>query len=368
MELNKGQLSRIEIKGFKSLKNCSVDFSKINVLIGSNGAGKSNFISAFELLDSVVNKNLQPYVMQSGVNTLLYNGRSVTGRISFDVNFEESGYGFDLMPTNDYSVYVGEERFFYKDQPWKLWTLSTMKREADWDRANDLSDTEVDEEIRKILRQTDWRVYHFHDTDQSARLKQTTYTSNNVFLQKDAGNLAAILYLLKQSYQKNYREIVDTIRLAAPFFDDFVLVPQPPNQELITLRWKQRGCDDVFLASQLSDGTLRFICLAVLFLQPKALQPETIIIDEPELGLHPFAITLLSEMIESVGVEKQVVLTTQSAELLNEFDPEDVIVVDRDQGETVFKRLDASSLEAWLEEYTLGELWKKNLLGGRPSL
>lgn len=365
MGLNKGQLSRIEIKGFKSLKNCSVDFGKINVLIGSNGAGKSNFISAFELLDCVVNKKLQPYVMQSGVNTLLYNGRGVTSEISFDVNFEESGYGFDLIPTNDYSVYVGEERFFYKDQPWKLWMVATMKREADWDQQ---IVTEEDEAIRDVLKQASWRVYHFHDTDQSARLKQATYTSNNIFLQKDAGNLAAILYLLKQGYPKNYRQIVDTIRLAAPFFDDFILVPQPPNQELITLRWKQRECDDVFLASQLSDGTLRFICLAVLFLQPKELQPETIIIDEPELGLHPFAITLLSEMIESIAMEKQVILTTQSAELLNEFDPKDVIVVDRNQEGTVFKRLDEDSLEEWLEEYTLGELWKKNLLGGRPLL
>ena len=138
---------------------------------------------------------------------------------------------------------------------------------------------------------------------------------------------------------------------------DFELEPMEYNRELIVLRWLQKGCEDIFNASQLSDGTLRFICLATLLLQPAELQPATIIIDEPELGLHPFAITIFAELVKKVAVNKQVILSTQSVELLNNFEAEDVVVVDRGENGSEFKRLDPAKLAEWLEDdYTLGEL------------
>ena len=145
----------------------------------------------------------------------------------------------------------------------------------------------------------------------------------------DAANLAAFLFRLKSNYKKNYDEIVRTIQLIAPYFSDFVLEPQEGNEEQIVLKWQQKGCDDIFNASQLSDGTLRFICLTTLLLQPHELQPATIVVDEPELGLHPYAITIFSEMVKQLSDEKQIIISTQSVELLNEFDVDDVIVVDR---------------------------------------
>ena len=135
------------------------------------------------------------------------------------------------------------------------------------------------------------------------------------------------------------------------------------------LKWQKKGCDDIFTASQLSDGTLRFICIATLLLQPEELMPSTIIVDEPELGLHPFAITVLAEMVKSVSQKKQLILSTQSAELLNWFDPEDVIVVDNGSQGSIFRRLTTEELGAWLEEdYSLGDLWNKNLFGGRLTV
>ena len=101
MALNANQLSRITIQGYKSLKNCDVSFRKINVLIGSNGAGKSNFISAFSLLQNILTKNLQVSVAQSGINALLYKGRKETERIAFEVFFGQNSYGFILVPTDD---------------------------------------------------------------------------------------------------------------------------------------------------------------------------------------------------------------------------------------------------------------------------
>ena len=171
-----------------------------------------------------------------------------------------------------------------------------------------------------------------------------------------------------KNYTKNYEEIIKTIQLIAPYFLDFVLKPQEGNEEQIILKWQQKGCEDIFNASQLSDGTLRFICLATLLLQPHELQPATIIVDEPELGLHPYAITIFAEMVRELSAEKQIIISTQSVELLNEFDVEDVVVVDRGENGSEFRRLDAEALEIWLkEDYALGDLWKKNILGGRLS-
>lgn len=363
--LKEDQLSRIKIKGFKSIKECDIAFGKINVLIGSNGAGKSNFISAFSLLQNVLSGNLQVFAAQSGINSLFYNGRKATEEIDFEVFFGNNSYGFNLMPTDDNRIIFKKEFFGYYGTFKNESNVARGHSEAMWQSG---THNNLDNYVRPILEKQNWRVYHFHDTGRAARLKQEHNISNNRVLQFDAANLAAFLYRLKKNYASSYSEIVKTIQLIAPYFDDFVLEPQEGNSEQIVLKWAQKGCDDVFNASQFSDGTLRFICLAALLLQPHELQPATIIIDEPELGLHPYAITIFAEMAKQLSDEKQIIISTQSVELLNEFEAEDVIVVDRSENGSVFKRLNGEKLEMWLDEdYSLGDLWKKNVLGGRLS-
>lgn len=363
--IKKDQLSKIKISGFKSIKECTVNFGKINVLIGSNGAGKSNFISAFSLLQNVLTQNLQLTVAQSGINSLFYNGRKETEEIAFEVFFGDNSYGFNLIPTDDNRVAFKKEYFGYHGSFYNESCVSTGHSEALWQTG---VHNGIDNYVKPILEKQNWRVYHFHDTGRAAKVKQEHNISNNKVLQFDAGNLAAFLYRLKNNYESSYNEIIRTIRLIAPYFDDFILDPQEGNKEQIILKWAQKGCDDVFNASQFSDGTLRFICLAALLLQPRELQPATIIVDEPELGLHPYAIEILTEMVKQLSEEKQIIISTQSVELLNEFDADDVIVVDRSENGSVFNRLDGKDLEVWLEEdYSLGELWKKNILGGRLS-
>ncbi|OON89561.1 AAA family ATPase [Pyramidobacter sp.] len=364
MLLQGDQLSRMKISGYKSIKDCDLDFGRINVLIGSNGAGKSNFISAFSLLQNILSKNLQVFVAQSGVNALLYKGRKETDELAFEVFFGHNSYGFILVPTDDNRLIFRKEYFCYHGQWENESNVGRGHGESMWENG---AGNNIDQYVIPILQKQNWRVYHFHDTGRSARVKQEHNISNSKVLMYDAANLAAFLYRLKNSYKRDYDEIVRTIRLIAPYFSDFVLEPQEGNEEQIVLKWRQVGCDDIFNASQLSDGTLRFICLATLLLQPHELQPATIVVDEPELGLHPYAIAIFSEMVRQLADEKQIIVSTQSVELLNEFDAEDVIVVDRGENGSEFKRLDADALKAWLEEdYSLGELWKKNLLGGRP--
>jgi predicted ATPase len=360
---DRGELKRIRIEGFRSIHKCDIELSPINVLIGSNGAGKSNFIAAFRLLQSVLDRELKLYVARAGLSSLFFNGPKVTEEIRLEVFFGNNSYGFDLVPTEDNNVVFRRE--FFGDNG-ALVNESNVGRghgESLWDKG---TEDPIAQYVKPILEQQNWRVYHFHDTSATARVKLEHNLSNNLMLQQDAANMASYLHRLRMNHHTHYRQIVETIRLIAPFFDDFVLQPNESNLEKIVLRWKQRGCEDVFNASQLSDGTLRFICLATLFLQPSELQPATIIVDEPELGLHPYAIAVFAEMVQQASVDKQVILSTQSVELLDQFDAHDVIVVDHDEHKgSMFRRLDADQLESWLGEYTLGELWKKNILGGR---
>ncbi len=367
------QLKRVVIKGFKSIKNCDVSLSNINVLIGNNGAGKSNFISMFEMLQNIIEGELQLFVGRAGgANTFMFNGTKNTERIEFEFFFGSNSYKISLNPTNANALVFEKEEFCFNGQS-ENGKPSNNKggSESIWDAYYTFVDKkDLDSNIEPIFqifqKQTQqnqkWRVYHFNDTSRFAHLKQSVKYTNDATLLSDARNIAAYLFRLKNEFPNEYKRIVETVKFIAPYFKDFYLETNM-NDDII-LRWKQYGCDDIFNANQLSDGTLRFICLATLLLQPTQLQPNTIIIDEPELGLHPYAIALLAEMIKAVANTKQVIISTQSVELLNEFAINDVIVVDRDKEGSHFYRYTEEELTHWLEDYSLGELWKKNIIRG----
>lgn len=367
-------LRHITLKGYKSFRELDLELAPINVLIGGNGSGKSNFIGLFRLLQRMMNRELQLHVAQSGgAEQMLHYGRRQTQQIEIALWYQQSeklanGYECKFTAAQDRLLITYEATYFH-----------------DQGRYAKPLQKQVDERPSEESRLPEWvkfggvaayvyaalksyQVYHFHDTSEAARLKQMGDLHENQRLLPDAGNLAAYLYLLQEKYPQQYQNIIETIRLAAPFFGDFQLRPNPLNPEKIRLEWRERGSDLTFGANALSDGTLRFICLATLFLQPTENLPATIILDEPELGLHPFAIQLLAEMVHSVSQHTQVILATQSVTLLNQFLPEQILVLDRNtEGTSVISRLDPDQLAHWLEGYSLGELWEKNLLGGRPA-
>ena len=198
-------------------------------------------------------------------------------------------------------------------------------------------------------------------------MKKTGDVNDNRYLRPDGSNLAAFLYLLKLKHETSYSLIHRTVQLVAPFFDDFSLEPLRLNQDKIRLEWRHKGSEAYFDASSLSDGTLRFVALATLFLQPDQYRPSVILVDEPELGLHPYAITMLASLVKQASLKTQVIVSTQSPLLLDHFQPEDVLVADRVDGGTQLTRLESAKLVTWLENYSLGQLWEKNELGGRPG-
>ena len=197
-------------------------------------------------------------------------------------------------------------------------------------------------------------------------MKKTADVDDNRYLRPDGSNLPAFLYSIRMNHEDSYRLITRTVRQVAPFFEDFELEPQQLNPDKIRLEWSHVGTDAYFDASSMSGGTLRFIALATLFLQPQIFRPSLILVDEPELGMNPYAITLLASLMKQASAQTQVIVSTQSSLLLDHFEPEDVLVADRVDGGTQFTRLDSAKLESWLDEYSLGQLWEKNEIGGRP--
>ncbi len=330
-------VDHITIEGFRSIKRIErLPLGPINVLIGPNGAGKSNFIGAFSFLGEIRAGRLKEYVVRSGgADRILHFGAKATPKLRIHVSFggEVNRYEITLTATDADGLLPVQE--------------------------------ECVDRVREYL--DDWRIYHFHDTGATSPLKKTAKVDDNRFLRHDGANLAAFLYYLSRKHADSYNLIRRTVQLVAPFFDDFCLEPLALNEETIRLEWRHRASDAYFAASSLSDGSLRFIALATVLLQPVFLRPSVILLDEPELGLHPAAITILAALVKQVSVETQVVLSTQSSLLLDHFEPEDVLVADRVARATTLRRLDATRLERWLNDYSLGQLWRKNELGGRPA-
>lgn len=362
-------LEKIEIRGFKSIREePGLQLNQLNILIGANGVGKTNFVGLFSLLNAMIEGELELYVgKKGGADSFLHFGRKTTPKLSVKLFFGRNGYFFDLEPTADNAFIFSKEDAFF-DGPIYGQTTRTLgvgHKEAKIDKAKGTyghTTRKIAEFVIAAIKS--WKVYHFHDTSDSAPVKQVGSLNDNLVLHPNGSNLAAFLFFLQEAHKKHYEDIRTAVQQVAPFFDDFVLRPNPLNKTTIQLEWKEKGSDIPFLAHHLSDGTLRFILLATLLLQPQP--PDTIIIDEPELGLHPFAINFLASLIKSVSKEKQIIISTQSVTFVNQFDPENLIVVDRKDGQTVFKRLDSEQVEAWLTDYSLGDLWEKNWIGGRP--
>jgi predicted ATPase len=365
------QLHSIRIAGWKSIRNIEprLELGPINVLIGANGSGKSNFVSFFKMISEMANERLQVYIGQSGgANSVAHLGLKMTPRIEVELEFktetEFCHYKFYLVHAASDSLIFDEERLIpVVSGPKAIWISTGGHRESHLRQQANQGDQNA-QEVRNTLEQC--RIFHFHDTSATAKIRSSGYIEANQHLYSDGGNLAAMLYLYQHTKPTIYSRIRSTVRKIMPLFEDFVLEPQRLNPKNILLNWKQTGSEYLFGPHQLSDGTLRAMALITLFLQPEADLPAVLILDEPELGLHPHAIDIITGLIRAASFKTQVILTTQSTTFLDHFEPEEIIVVDCDAGHSIFRRLEPSQLADWLQEYSVSELWEKNVLGGGP--
>ena len=366
------RLDAITLKGFKTIREL-VDFrpGSLTVLIGPNGAGKSNFISFFRVLNylAVDPFSLQRHVgIQGGASKLLHDGPAITREIDVRLGLHsdvgEIDYEFRLaFAAGDWLIFDDERyRISRGDQPgtasWQ--TLGASDQESqllDFSTSDDTAETI----IGALLRIS---AFQFHDTSETSRMRTKADVKFGNLFMPDGANIAAVLYYLKRKEGNCYRRIVDTLRLILPFFSDFVL---EPDNDFLLLAWRERDSDQIFNGSQAADGMLRAIALVTLLLLPDEMLPNLLILDEPELGLHPYAINVIGGLIRAVSTKTQVIVATQSTAFVDCFEPEDIVVVEREGRESTFRRLeDTEELQEWLKEYFLSELWEKNVIGGRP--
>lgn len=368
--MNNRFIQKLTIENFKSIRQLqNFELRNINILIGANGCGKSNFLSFFSLLRNLIEKNLGGYVAKHGsTDGILTFGRKNSQYLAANIEFEKNEYGFKLLPTNNNKFYFDDEYTIDKENS-RLYHFSNNDFESVLNNDKENSrDYYLDYYItppffKKILQ------YHFHDTGDSSPIKSDDYVYENEQLKFDGKNIAAFIRRLYVDYRYSYDLIVKTIRLVVPDFYDFSISENVKSNEQITLYWiNKNDRDSIQHPSFLSDGSLRFICLVTVLLQPLELMPDIIIIDEPELGLHPQALTIIANLIERISLQKQFVIATQSSSFIDFFLPEDIIVVDKNtDGTSKFTRQSKENLKLWLEEeYNLSELWDMNLIGGRP--
>ncbi len=375
MPLNSNALEHITVRGFKSISSIEkLELRPINVVIGANGSGKSNFIGVFSFLHAIREGGLRDYVVKAGgAEKVLHFGSKTTSGIHINLSFKDevNGYELDLAPSVDDGLYPSKEvaHFWNKkkhpDAPFSVVMAPIQQGREAGISVPDLPNSRGTASWVSI-RLGRWRVYHLHDTSLSSPMRKTAKVNDNEFLRPDASNLAAFLYFLQVKHGPEYSLIRRTVQLVAPFFEDFRLKPLNLNPDDIRMEWRHKGSDQYFDASSLSDGTLRFIALATLFLQPMKLRPSVILVDEPELGLHPYAIEVLASLVRQASQETQVIVSTQSSLLLDHFAPEEVLIANRVDGGTQFTRLNREQLGKWLDDYSLGQLWEKNQFEGRP--
>ena len=369
--MDTAMIESVRIQGFRSLADVKpLDLPRAAVLIGANGSGKSNFIRFFEMLSWMVkSRQLGEFIERhGGADDQLFGGYRVTPRMEATISLR-TGSG-----RNDYQFALSHahpDRFFFSDERYRF-SRDALRTEAAWrtlgsghreamivERAQSDRTAGV---IASLLRNC--AVFQFHDTSDNSSFKIRWDAEENNYLRSHGGNLAAVLLRLEREDVRRYEMICSQISRILPVFDRFAI---EESHGKVYLRWRAKWTDKTFGAHLTSDGSLRFFALVTLLNLPSEMLPDVLILDEPELGLHPVAVTVIGGMIRSLATKRQVIVATQSPLLVDTFDLDEVIVLELKDGRTEIQNRPLEDYQVWLDDnFTPGDLWLKNLLGGRP--
>lgn len=369
-------LETSDLKGFRSIKQLdNLTLGPITVLVGANGSGKSNLIGFFRMMNHVMHGGLQRFLQDGGgASNFLHFGPAHTPILNANLAFRsDSGlntYRCQLaFAAVDRLIFIHEEVQYQRDGASFPQTMPIENHEpSESTLSRDLNPDVLTTKmfIRRFLNKV--RVFHFHDTSLTSRMRNYCDETDAPYLRSEGGNLAAVLLRLRSEFHANYRRVLAGVNTVFPELNDFYLEPTGRNGKGLLLRWRpMSNPTEIFGPAHLSDGTLRMIALVTLFNLPEAMAPWMIILDEPELGLHPAAEAYLASLIRSASTQTQVLLSTQSATLVDHFKPSEVVVTEMHEGASTFTRLNEEKLSHWLKRYTLGEAWRKNVFGGRPE-
>ena len=364
-------IENVRIRGFRSLANVELEgIPKAAVLIGANGSGKSNFIRFFELLSWMLgSRRLAEFVQrQGGADDQLFGGNHVTPRLEAEVTL-----GTD-MGSNNYRFVLAHahpDRFIFTEESYRF-SRKDYGTQAPWQHlTSSHSEANIVEEAQSNT--TAWvivnlirncTVYQFHDTSDKSNFKKRWDVEDHNYLRSDGGNLAAVLHRLELEDIRRFELICEHIGRVLSVFDRFQI---EESYGRVLLSWRAKGTDKTFGPHLTSDGSLRFFTLVTLLNLPPEMLPDVLLLDEPELGLHPAAVSLIGGMIQALAEERQIIVATQSPLLVDEFALDEIFVLNLTDGRTEFGKLSPDDYREWLDDnFTPGELWQKNLLGGRP--
>jgi len=364
-------LNSFSISGLKSIRELTVlKPENVNILIGANGAGKSNLIFFFEMLSWAVkspDRFKEKVAEWGGANALLFQGSKTTndieGSISIQTEKGENEYHFRLTSTGGDRLLIAEEKVRFTNPSqgagkakWVEIGEGSFESKLYEKRSENSTVRIVGDLLRQIF------VYQFHDTSPDAPIRKAWPRNDGTHLKSNGSNLGSFILNLRETSSAHYVRMVKYIREIIPAFDDFEFT----ETGAVVLNWREKDTDYLFSSFQASDGTLRFIALVALLSQPIDKLPPVFFIDEPELGLHPQAIIFISGLIKKASTHSQIFVSTQSPKLVSQFEPKEVIVVEKQNGASNYRTLDLNVLEAWMDEFSLGEMWDHNLIGGRP--
>ena len=371
-------IEHLRVRGFRSLAD--VELSPVagaNVLIGANGSGKSNIVHFFTMLSWMLkSRRLAEFVSrEGGADDQLHGGNDTTPRLEAEIRIRtvtgRNDYLFSLMYAHPDQLLFSDEAFRYSrddfgtEAPWIH--LGAGHREAQIVRAGQgnferlAANQQTARMVTHLLRNC--AAYQFHNTGPTSAFKKTWDAGDNAYMRTDGGNLAAILYRLEHKDLDRYEIICRHIRRVLPGFDCFQIEEQYGK---VALRWRSPLLNKTYGAHLTSDGSLRFFALVTLLNLPREMLPGVLVLDEPELGLHPKAIALVGDMIRAMAESRQIILATQSPLLVDVFNLDQVVVLELRDGRTEVNRLPPQEFRAWIGKFSVGEMWQKNLLGGRP--
>ncbi len=382
-------IQRLQIKGFRSLRDVSWEPGRLNVLIGPNGSGKSNLLRALRLLQQSAQGGLAEAILrQGGIGSLLWDGQAQelswfirTDPVS-SVFGEAMSYELRLRQLGATSAYRVEYERLWGESPMSLKSLerrpglaiTTFDNQGLTLTAHEGSVPD-DESLLSLISGlfgnpaqvsfrdglVSWGIYHDLHVDLGATIRQPAVARLEKRVAADGQNLIPVLHTLYSS-SRDFRNDVD-MAMRAAFGDEFEDLTFPPAaDQRVQMRLRWRSLKSAQSAADLSDGTIRFLLLLAILANP---EPESLIaIDEPEAGLHPGMLPIVAEYAREAARRTQVILTTHSPQFLDAFrdEPPTTTVAHWVDGETRLSVVDGEELARWLEEYSLGALFRSGEL------
>jgi len=400
-------ISKITLENFFSFKNSTtIELNPdINILLGINGSGKSNFLKAIQLLyESVIGKGLEKIFLKdwSGFNSVVNFNNDEKDYIKLSFEFDKdaigNGYRFPSNPIYEIKIFKSGATSYYLKE--KLYSESIKSGENDFiymemDNGQGIISTREKGKIgiqkypqeskqivfrstEPVLRQIsdperfyplftlkraleEISVYYYFDTTFESPIRQPSGYGTETKLLADGQNLMTILNNIKNSHSLYYDKIEEAVKKINPYFKDINFAFLGSKIYLVL---REEYLKKSVSIEHISDGTLRYLLLLSVLFNPE--RGSLVCIEEPETGLHPDMINTISDAIKQSSKNTQVIVTTHSPLLLNSFDIDDILVFEKNnQNGTEVSVKSAEEFDELIEDFLVGQAWLKGLIGGK---